>query len=48
MVDWISGFWVVWEVAYILYAVLVDKRAVTTFEWITPGSGTLFALAFFS
>jgi len=45
MVDWISAAWVVWEVAYILYAELWQGRTVTPPEWITLGSGMLFALA---
>jgi hypothetical protein len=45
MVDWISAIWVVWEVAYILYAVLWERRTVTTPEWITTGLGVLFAFA---
>jgi hypothetical protein len=42
-VDWISAVWVLWEIAYIVYAAAWEGRTVTTPEWISFGVGLMFA-----
>jgi hypothetical protein len=42
-VDWISAAWVLWEVLSIVWIAAVEKRVVTTPDWITAGVGIVFA-----